>query len=247
MGDKLQSFTKYYWKVRVWDRDGKVSNWSETASFITGAFNKKDWQASWIGDQAEAPLKYPLDYKRIGYLSSYTDQDNEEKWVQIDLGKIIDFNKIRLYPSYNNIKHIKNYYFPLAYRIEVSPDGENWKQLVKVISPASGEKSVEHVLDKVIGRYIRFVATRLQRYNHSIHDYDGRSDPSKLFAFSLAEMEVLNNDKILSLGCEVTYKDALISIHRKKAMILICFVMGFPIHQLSPSGDLFRHHLYFER
>lgn len=50
-GDKLNSFTKYYWKVRAWDRDGNVSNWSEAASFITGSFNKNDWKAKWIGDQ----------------------------------------------------------------------------------------------------------------------------------------------------------------------------------------------------
>jgi hypothetical protein len=46
-GEKLQSFTKYYWKVKVWDINGAVSNWSETASFITGAFNKSDWKANW--------------------------------------------------------------------------------------------------------------------------------------------------------------------------------------------------------
>jgi len=40
-GNRLQSFTRYYWKVKVWDRDGKVSDWSETASFITGSFDKK--------------------------------------------------------------------------------------------------------------------------------------------------------------------------------------------------------------
>ena len=76
-GNKLQSFTKYYWKVRVWDRDGKISNWSETAAFITGSFGKGNWKASWIGDQPEKPLAYPLLYKHIGYLSSYTDQANE--------------------------------------------------------------------------------------------------------------------------------------------------------------------------
>ena len=81
-GTKLESFTKYYWKVRAWDRDGKRSNWSETETFISGAFHKEDWKANWIGDQPEEPLKYPLLYKHIGYLSSYTDQSEDEKWVQ---------------------------------------------------------------------------------------------------------------------------------------------------------------------
>ena len=29
-GKKLQSFTRYYWKVRVYDRYGKPSEWSDT-------------------------------------------------------------------------------------------------------------------------------------------------------------------------------------------------------------------------
>jgi alpha-L-rhamnosidase len=114
-GDRLESFTKYYWKVRVWDRNGKVSTWSETASFITGSFDPSDWTASWIGDQAEPPLEYPLLYKHIGYLSAFTDNNSEEKWVQIDLGRTEKFNKIRAFPSDNNIGQIKDFYFPLAY------------------------------------------------------------------------------------------------------------------------------------
>jgi len=59
-GDALQSFNKYYWKVRAWDRDGKVSAWSKAAHFITAAFDKKDWQANWIGDQPEPPPRLSL-------------------------------------------------------------------------------------------------------------------------------------------------------------------------------------------
>ena len=39
-GSSFKSFTEYYWKVRVWDSEGKATGWSETARFITGAFNK---------------------------------------------------------------------------------------------------------------------------------------------------------------------------------------------------------------
>lgn len=215
-GNKLQSFTKYYWKVRVWDRDGNVSYWSKTATFITGAFNKNDWKASWIGDQPEAPLEYPLLYKHIGYLSSYTDKPIEEKWVQIDLGESTDFNKIKLYPSHNNKKHIIDYYFPPAYRIEVSNDAKEWEQLVSINSaPAPKGKPVEHILDKAQGRYVRFTATKLVQYEHRNHDPEDHGDRTKLFAFSLAELEVIKDDKIVSLNRDVTYKDALIKIDRE--------------------------------
>jgi alpha-L-rhamnosidase len=215
-GEKFQSFTKYYWKVRVWDQNGNVSDWSEPAGFITGAFNETDWEAEWIGDKPEKPLQYPLCYKHIGYLSSYTDNENEEKWVQVDLGEVNDFDKIRLYPSFNNKKEIKDYYYPLAFRIEVSDDGNNWKECVKMSSvQAPGGKPVEFSVDKTKGRYVRFIATKLQRYNFRIHDYEDQGDKSKMFAFSLAELEVLNDGKVLSSGCEVSYKDALIKIDRE--------------------------------
>ena len=145
-GNRLKSFTKYYWKVRVWDNNGKVSGWSETASFITGAFDKKDWKAQWIGDHPEPPLEYPLVYKHIGYLSSYTDNENEEKWVQIDLGQTMPFDRIRIYPSFNNIKNISDYYFPPAFRIEFSNDGEKWERCVlKDPVSAPGGKPAEIV------------------------------------------------------------------------------------------------------
>ncbi len=49
-GPRLQPGTKYFWKVRVWDKDDKPSPWSATGEFITGLFEKDDWSgARWIG------------------------------------------------------------------------------------------------------------------------------------------------------------------------------------------------------
>ena len=49
-GTDLQSGRKYFWKVRVWDRNDKPSGWSNTGYFITGLFEKEDWSgAKWIG------------------------------------------------------------------------------------------------------------------------------------------------------------------------------------------------------
>jgi len=215
-GNKLNAFTKYYWKVRAWDRDGYVSDWSEPASFITGAFHKNDWEASWIGDVPEAPIEYPLLYKHIGYLSAYTDQQNEEKWVQLDMGEVQDFDKIILYPSYNNLREIKDYYFPLAYRIEVSNDAKGWSELVvepEVVDP--GGKPVEHIVGEKQGRFIRFTASGLRKYDHINFNPNDRHNSTKTYAFSLAELEVLNGDKIVSINGNITYKDALIKIDRE--------------------------------
>ncbi|MCJ7449173.1 MAG: glycoside hydrolase family 78 protein [Bacteroidales bacterium] len=49
-GPELQTATKYFWKVRIWDNNDKPSEWSKTAFFITGLFKEKDWSgAKWIG------------------------------------------------------------------------------------------------------------------------------------------------------------------------------------------------------
>ena len=46
----LQPFTKYYWKVNVWDKDGKKAT-SDINSFETGMMGMENWQGAWIGDK----------------------------------------------------------------------------------------------------------------------------------------------------------------------------------------------------
>ena len=48
-GAKLKPASEYFWKVRVWDKNNKPSEWSETATFSTGLFTDSDWKsAQWI-------------------------------------------------------------------------------------------------------------------------------------------------------------------------------------------------------
>jgi len=49
-GLELKSAQSYFWKVKVWNQDGKESEWSEPANFRTGLFSESDWAgAKWIG------------------------------------------------------------------------------------------------------------------------------------------------------------------------------------------------------
>jgi len=57
-GKQLTSRMRCYWKVRVWDKAGKVSAWSEPAFWTMGLLEPKDWQAKWIGYDAEPPKCY---------------------------------------------------------------------------------------------------------------------------------------------------------------------------------------------
>jgi alpha-L-rhamnosidase len=54
----LKSRMCCWWKVRVWDKDGRVSAWSKPAFWTMGLLDAKDWQAKWIGHDAAPPASY---------------------------------------------------------------------------------------------------------------------------------------------------------------------------------------------
>jgi len=48
-GKELHSEDECFWKVKVWDGEGKESAWSEPAKWSMGLLNKTDWEGYWIG------------------------------------------------------------------------------------------------------------------------------------------------------------------------------------------------------
>lgn len=71
-GSDLQSGKAYYWKVRVWDKDEKMSPWSKVATFEMGLLNPDDWKGRWIegksygefafSDPVQGTTKMPYGY-----------------------------------------------------------------------------------------------------------------------------------------------------------------------------------------
>jgi len=59
-GKALESGKSYFWKVRVWDRDGRESAWSAVARFDTGLFDKSDWKGVWIGKKNQVRKEFSL-------------------------------------------------------------------------------------------------------------------------------------------------------------------------------------------
>jgi alpha-L-rhamnosidase len=45
----LKSGQKYFWKVKVWGRDGTESDWSAPSFWTMGFVNESEWKAKWIG------------------------------------------------------------------------------------------------------------------------------------------------------------------------------------------------------
>ena len=60
-GKPLRSRQECWWQVRVWDRDGKVSEWSNPAHWRMGFIHADEWRAQWIGApwQGEEALPKP--------------------------------------------------------------------------------------------------------------------------------------------------------------------------------------------
>ncbi len=57
-GATLSSNTVCYWKVRVWDKLGNCSDWSEAHFWTMGLLSQSDWQASWVNDGKPTPTQY---------------------------------------------------------------------------------------------------------------------------------------------------------------------------------------------
>jgi len=62
-GKALQPYTKYYWSVSLWDKDGKKIETSAIASFETGLMGMKNWKGFWISDDHDINTK-PAAYFR---------------------------------------------------------------------------------------------------------------------------------------------------------------------------------------
>ncbi|MCD7971004.1 MAG: glycoside hydrolase family 78 protein [Alistipes sp.] len=71
-GQPLDQSSIYYWKVRIWDGKGKVSQWSEENIFGIGLLEWEDWKGEYIGlpdpqDQRISPMfKQTFDYANDG-------------------------------------------------------------------------------------------------------------------------------------------------------------------------------------
>ncbi|MFW5961593.1 MAG: family 78 glycoside hydrolase catalytic domain [bacterium] len=75
-GKSLESNKKYYWKVRIWNKEDEVSEYSRTAFFEMGLLKHEDWKADWICSQE--PGQGPLFRKEFK-----TDKDLKEAKVYV--------------------------------------------------------------------------------------------------------------------------------------------------------------------
>lgn len=64
-GRPLEPFTRYYWKVAVWDKDGKRTITTAPASFETGMMTMGSWKGAWISDNNNIALKPSALFRKV--------------------------------------------------------------------------------------------------------------------------------------------------------------------------------------
>jgi alpha-L-rhamnosidase len=55
-GRPLEPFTRYFWKVMVWDQHGRTKGWSEVGWFETGMLGESHWRGKWISENRPVPM-----------------------------------------------------------------------------------------------------------------------------------------------------------------------------------------------
>jgi alpha-L-rhamnosidase len=214
-GRALQSRNDCYWKVRVWDQDGKLSDWSADNRWTMGLLKVDDWQAKWI----TAPSAEPQTTAHFGYQSMRAKAVDEVKWVQIDLGSSMQFEAVKLWPAWPMGRlALPGSGFPKRFRIEAADrdDFSDARLIVDRIGkdvPNPGKEPLLLKFTPTTGRFLRLTAVRLSGWG-AWPDWDAahacwKTDSLNIYPMlALAEMEVLHGNANLALGKPVIARDA---------------------------------------
>ena len=138
-----------------------------------------------------------------GYHSSFAEKAETEKWVQIDLGKLVDIDRVQLHPARpTDFKDTPGFGFPVRFSLEVvaEPEGKRANFFVNQTgadykNPGNQTVSFE---GKGKGRFVRLRANKLSR-----------PEGSGGYMLALGEMRVFSGDVLVSEKAKVTSLDTI--------------------------------------
>jgi alpha-L-rhamnosidase len=87
-GVPLTSRERCFWKVRVWDQAGNVSDWSPAAEWTMGLLSPADWSGQWI---TASKWFMPPAVRPAGLVVAAGG------WADVDLGAALPVDEIRLF------------------------------------------------------------------------------------------------------------------------------------------------------
>ncbi len=103
-GNPLNPGTRYFWKVRTWDKDNQSGKWSEISFFDTGLFTSTDWEgAKWIKRDTDEPDDYTY------YRKQFSIEDNP---IQRAIVYVTATHKYELYLNGKLIGKGPAYHYP---------------------------------------------------------------------------------------------------------------------------------------
>ena len=137
-----------------------------------------------------------------GWHSGIAATPDVEKWVQVDLGKSLAVNAIRLVPARpTDFPDTPGFGFPIRFRVDASDDPSftkavNVADLTQEDSANPGDAAVVFKPNGVTARYVRVTAKRLWKRTGD-------------YVFALAELEVDSGGKNVAGGAAVTSLDSI--------------------------------------
>ena len=135
-----------------------------------------------------------------GYLAQKEDNAELAKWVQVDLGRPVPIDEVRLFPARPmDLADRPGHGFPVRFLIEVADDAEFLRPRILFDARAADFENpadfpVACAGNGMTARYVRVTATKL---------YDRVQRPS----FALAELQVWSGAENVALGAPVTALD----------------------------------------
>jgi hypothetical protein len=192
-GRSLRTAEQVFWKVRVWDGEGRASAWSRPATWTMGVLDASEWRGRWITDPGLLRWVRPL----LGYRSLETETPATTKWVQVDLGSPHAIQELRFHAVRHTVA--EDLGFPRRFKVEVA-NRADFADAVSVGDYTSREYNLwSHLIQLdargVRARYVRLTAPLLRVV-------DGKA------CLALSQIEVVSGGRNVAVGGAVTASDS---------------------------------------
>lgn len=217
---------------REYDLDPKVAAQRRELKNELGGLERELEKLSKAIDQAKTKEIKELEAKlagaekgrsdRYGYHSQVASSQDVVKWVQVDLGKRVPVEEVRIYGA--DEYGFEDFGFPHRFRVEISDEADFSTKVIigdytsKDVSRPGAESFVVTGAGKM-GRYVRVVATRLWNRRHA------GQGMSRDWIFALSELEVLSGGKKME-RVKVTSLDSIQAMPRWGRANLIDGILG---------------------
>lgn len=214
-GKPLVTHQQCFWKIKVWDRDGKPSAWSQPASWSMGLLQPSDWSAQWISDPILAdPTNRPLTPIHC-YRSELAARSDVVKWIVLDLGAGKRMDALAIIPArpQGQNSDFRTAMFPLRFKVEVADDRDFSQARIVVDNTGKDfsnprNNSCRFQFQATTARYVRLTMTSLSRW-------DGQD-----YGVALGGLSVFEGSQSIAVGAGVECSDSIESERWSKKFLV---------------------------